>query len=156
MAFSYNYTGNLDLLERPSVAFFASRSVSSKLYERTIQWAEQYCDSNRVIASGFQSPLEKSVFNILLEARHPMIWALGRMLYRRYSPEVQKALDDGRLLVFAVRNTLRTGWHNALVRNYTVASMSDESVYAINTDGRCSSLDVLCQLEEGTKPVYRL
>lgn len=103
--------------------------------------------------SGFHSPLEKEVFQLLLDARHPVIWGLGRTLYRRYPPEVEVALSEARILIFSVRNAQRTGWHTALVRNYVIASMSDESVYAINEEGRSSSLDVLYGLETGTKPV---
>ena len=90
---------------------------------------------------------------MLLDARHPVIWALGRTLYRRYSPEKEVALAERRILIFAVRNTPRTGWQTAQVRNYVIASMSDESVYAVNEQGRTSSLGVLYGLEVGTKPV---
>ena len=107
----------------------------------------------QVVISGFQSPLEKSVFELLLKARHPVIWALGRSLYRRYPPDVEEALAEQRILIFAVRNARRTGWQTAQTRNYAIASMADESVYAVNEQGRTSSLGVLYGLEVGTKPV---
>lgn len=156
MAFDYDYTGNLALLDRPSVAFFASRVVPPAIREQALQWAEQCCATDCVVMSGFHSPLEKEVFQLLLKARHPVVWGLGRTLYRRYPPEVEKALSEARILIFSVRRAQRTGWHTALVRNYVVASMSDASVYAMNEEGRSSSLDVLCGLETGTKPVSLL
>lgn len=104
----------------------------------------------------FPFSTRKEVFQLLLDARHPVIWGLGRTLYRRYPPEIEAALSEARILIFAVRNAQRTGWHTALVRNYVIASMSDESVYAINEEGRSSSLDVLYGLETGTKPVCLL
>ena len=156
MAFDYDYTGNLALLDRPSVAFFASRVVPPAIREQALQWAKQCCSTDRVVMSGFHSPLEKEVFQLLLDARHPVIWGLGRTLYRRYPPEIEAALSEARILIFSVRNAQRTGWHTALVRNYVIASMSDESVYAINEEGRSSSLDVLYGLETGTKPVCLL
>ena len=58
-----------------------------------------------------------------------------------------------RILIFAVRNAHRTGWQTAQTRNYTIATMAEESVYALRSDGRPSSLDVLCGLELGRKPV---
>ena len=94
MAFDYDYAGNLTLLDRPTVAFFASRVVPSGLYERALRWAEECCATDRVVISGFHSPLEKAVFRLLLEARHPVIWALGRSLYRHYPPEVQAAFAE--------------------------------------------------------------
>ena len=83
-----------------------------------------------------------------------MTWALGRTLYHRYTPGIEEALAEQRILIFAVRNVRSTGWHTALIRSYTIASMSDESVYVMNKDGRKSSLDVLYDLEKGIKPVF--
>lgn len=149
MAFDYDYTGNPALLDRWKVAFFASRVVSPAVEEQALRWAEACCATDCVVISGFQSPLEKSVFELLLQARHPVIWALGRALYRRYPPAVEEALAEQRILIFAVRNARRTGWQTAQTRNYTIATMAEESVYALRTDGRPSSLDVLCGLELG-------
>ena len=126
MDFRYDYTGNLALLDRRKVAFFASRVVTPAIHEQALRWAEECCRTNKTVISGFQSPLEKAVFRILLEARHPVAWALGRTLYRRYSPEIEVALAERRILIFAVRNTPRTGWQTAQTRNYVIASMSDE------------------------------
>ena len=100
-----------------------------------------------------QAHIEKSVFELLLRARHPVIWALGRALYRRYTPEVEEALAEERILIFAVRNVQRTGWSTAQTRNFKVADMADEDVFAINVEGRSSTLDVLYDLEKNIKPV---
>ena len=153
MAFDYDYTGDLALFDRRKVAFFASRGVSSAAEEQALRWAEACCATDCVVISGFQSPLEKSVFELMLKARHPVIWALGRALYRRYPPAIEEALIKHRILIFAVRNARRTGWQTAQTRNYAIASMAEESVYALRSDGRPSSLDVLCGLELGRKPV---
>ena len=130
MAFDYDYTGNPALLGRRKVAFFASRVVSPAVEEQALRWAEACCATDRVVISGFQSPLEKSVFELLLKSRHPVIWALGRALYRRYPPTVEEALAEQRILIFAVRNARRTGWQTAQTRNYTIATMAEESVSA--------------------------
>ena len=93
MAFDYDYKGNYALLDRPSVAFFASRVVPPAIREQALQWAKQCCSTDRVVMSGFHSPLEKEVFQLLLDARHPVIWGLGRTLYRRYPSEIEAALS---------------------------------------------------------------
>lgn len=72
MVFDYDYTGNPALLDRRKVAFFASRVVSPAVEEQALRWAEACCATDRVVISGFQSPLEKSVFELLLKARHPV------------------------------------------------------------------------------------
>ena len=154
MAFDYDYTGNLALLDRRKVALFASRVVAPAVEEQALRWAEACCATDRVVISGFQSPLEKTLFQLFLDARHPVIWALGRALYRRYPPAVEEALAEQRILIFAVRNARRTGWQTAQTRNYTIASLSEESVYALRTDGCPSTLDVLYRLELGRKPVH--
>lgn len=156
MAFDYDYTGNLALLDRRMIAFFASRVVLPAVEEQALRWAEACCATDNAVISGFQSPLEKSVFDLMLKARHPVIWALGRKLYRCYPPGVMEALAEQRILIFAVRNACRTGWQTAQTRNFLIASMSDESVYAMNIEGRSSSLDVLYDLEKGTKPVVTI
>ena len=153
MAFDYDYIGNLALLDRRMIAFFASRIVSPTVEEQALRWAEACCATDSAVISGFQSPLEKSVFDLMLKARHPVIWALGRKLYRRYPPGVMEALAEQRILIFAVRNACRTGWQTAQTRNFLITSMSDESVYAMNIEGRSSSLDVLYDLERKTKAV---
>ena len=153
MAFDYDYIGNLALLDRRMIAFFASRIVSPTVEEQALRWAEACCATDSAVISGFQSPLEKSVFDLMFKARHPVIWALGRKLYRRYPPGVMEALAEQRILIFAVRNACRTGWQTAQTRNFLIASMSDESVYAMNIEGRSSSLDVLYDLERTTKTV---
>ena len=153
MDFRYDYTGNLSLLDKPTVAFFASRVVSPAVEEQALRWAEACCATDRVVISGFQSPLEKSVFELLLKARHPVIWALGRALYRRYPHAVEEALTEQRILIFAVRNAHRTGWQTAQTRNYAIASMAEESVYAVNEQCRTSSHGVLYVMEVDTKTV---
>lgn len=100
MAFDYDYTGNISLLDRQKVAFFASRVVSPSVEEQALRWAKACCATDRVVISGFQSPLEKSLFELLLKARHPVIWALGRALYHRYPPDVEEALAEQRILIF--------------------------------------------------------
>ena len=151
MAFEHDYSGNIVLLDRRKVAFFASCVVSLAVEEQVLRWANACCATYRVIISSFQSSLEKSVFELLLKTHHPVIWALGRTLYRRYPPAVEEALTEGRILIFAVRNACRTGWQTAQTRNFLIASMSDESVYAMNIEGRSSSLDVLYDLETKIK-----
>lgn len=153
MTFDYSYTGNLSLLERPKVAFFASRVVPQVIHDQALEWAKQCCDTDRVVISGFHSPLENAVFHLLLEARHPIIWGLGRRLYHRYPPEVELALAENRIMILAARNVQRTGWSTAQIRNFMLANMADEEVYAINVEGRSSSLDVLYDLERRNKPV---
>ena len=87
--------GNTDLLERHLVAFFASRSVTSEAERRCIAWAESICNTDSVVISGFHSPLEKKILNVLLEHKHPVVLFLGRSMYKRIPAEYQEAIDEG-------------------------------------------------------------
>ena len=118
--------GNTDLLERHLVAFFASRSVTPEAESRCITWAESICNTSSVVISGFHSPLEKKVLNILLEHKHPVILFLGRAMYKRIPVEYQEAIDEGRMLIDTVRNFNRHSWNSSQIRNWYVASIADE------------------------------
>ena len=98
-AFFMSSLGNTDLLERHLVAFFASCSVTSEAESRCIAWAESICNTDTVVISGFHSPLEKKILNILLEHKHPVALFLGRAMYKRIPAEYQKAIDEGRMLI---------------------------------------------------------
>ena len=88
MAFDYDYTGNIALLDLPKVAFFASREVSPEQRRSALRWAEQTIRTGDAVISGFHSPLEAEILERLLAARHPVIWAHARTLRRRYQPHV--------------------------------------------------------------------
>ena len=152
MAFDYDYTGNLALLDRRMIAFFASRIVLPAVEEQVLRWAEACGAIDSAVIKGFQFPLEKTVFELLLKTHHPVIWALGRTLYRRYSPAVEGVLAEQRILIFAVRNACRSGWQTAQTRNYLIASMC---VYAMNIEGRSISLDILYDLERKTVLLFK-
>lgn len=95
MAFDYDYTGNIALLDLPKVAFFASREVSPEQRRSALRWAEQTIRTGDAVISGFHSPLEAEILERLLAARHPVIWAHARTLHRHYPPHVEQALAEG-------------------------------------------------------------
>ncbi len=148
MAFDYDYTGNIALLDLPKVAFFASREVSPEQRRSALRWAEQTIRTGDAVISGFHSPLEAEILERLLAARHPVIWAHARTLRRRYPPHVEQALAEGRILIFAARNIPRAGLRAAQARNCIVASMAARSLFVINASaGRHSSLAVIYDME---------
>lgn len=118
--------GNTDLLERHLVAFFASSRVTPEAENRCVAWAEMMCKTDSVVISGFHSPLEKRVLNILLEHKHPVILFLGRAMYKRIPAEYQEAIDEGRMLIDTVRDYCRHSYQSAETRNWYVASVADE------------------------------
>jgi hypothetical protein len=120
------YLGNEDLLDRYLVAFFAYREYSEEAAQRAIQWAEEICQTDKVIISGFHSPLEKEVLRVLLEHKHPVVVALGRALYKRVPPNLQAAFDEGRLLFVSFRGHSRHSSKSPETRNWKAAGLADE------------------------------
>ena len=119
-------SGNKDLLDREFVAFFASRKATPYDAQLARQWAESICQTDKVVISGIHSPLEKENLSYLLEHQHPVIFALGRALYKRFLPHLQTAFDEGNLLFISFRGYTRHSWNSAQQRNWGVADLADE------------------------------
>ena len=128
-----NLSGNNDLLDRRLVAFFASRQVTPHDTQLALQWAADICQTDNVVISGFHSPLEKEVLNYLLNRHHPVVFALGRALYKRIPPHLQSAFDEGNLLFISFRSYSRHSWNSAQQRNWAIADIADE-IYLTNFD----------------------
>ena len=139
--FMEEYLGNEELLDSCLVAFFASRESYEEVAQRAVQWAESICQTDKVVISGFHSPLEKRVLDILLEHKHPVIIALGRALYKKIPPHLQSAFDEGRLLFVSFRGYSRHSWKSAEIRNWKAAGMADEVYFTPFTN--LSSLSTL-------------
>ncbi|MBR2060223.1 MAG: hypothetical protein IJ982_15295, partial [Fibrobacter sp.] len=105
-------SGNKDLLDRELVAFFASRKATPHDTQLALQWAADICQTDKVVISGFHSPLEKEILNYLLERKHPVIFALGRALYKKSPPRLQTAFGAGNLLFVSFRGYTRHSWNS--------------------------------------------
>ena len=134
-------SGNTELLDRPLVAFFASRKATPHDIQLALQWAADICQTDKVVISGFHSPLEKEILNYLLEHHHSVVFALGRALYKKVPPHLQSAFDEGNLLFISFRGYTRHSWNSALQRNWGVANLADE-IYFTQFDNT-SSLSTL-------------
>ena len=141
LRFFMDLSGNKDLLDRELVAFFASRKATPHDAQLARQWAESICQTDKVVISGFHSPLEKEILNYLLDHKHPVIFALGRALYKKVPPHMQSAFDEGRLLFISFRGYSRHSWNSALQRNWGAADLADE-IYFTQFDNT-SSLSTL-------------
>ena len=93
--------GNEALLNCEKIGFLASRRVPPEAVMRCLDWATRMRDEGVCVMSGFQSPLEKEVLNILLKGTSPLILVLARRMWdERHIPTLfRKPLAEGRLLV---------------------------------------------------------
>ena len=72
--------GHQALLNVPMMAFFASRQCPGTAIRAATEWALQQAKTRQVVISGFHSPLEQSVLQLLLQARSPAVAVLARLL----------------------------------------------------------------------------
>ena len=76
-------SGNRELLDRTLVAFFASRNAPPEALELATRWAQEIAQTDKVVISGFHSPIERAVLDILLAHGCSVVVTLGRSLYRK-------------------------------------------------------------------------
>lgn len=124
------YIGNLSILEQPKTAFLCSRQVPADAVLKCYDWAIQMREAGRCVINGFHSPLEQDVLHYLLKGKQPVIMALARGLKKNWEPEIQKALQEGRLLIVTPfgEGVKRASADTAAVRNDLMINLADEVV----------------------------
>ena len=151
-----SYLGNLALLERPKVGFLASRRILPEAVMACLDWATRMRDEGVCVMSGFQSPLEKEVLNVLLKGASPLILVLARRMWEeRHIPSVfRKPLKEGRLLIVSpvAQRVVRVDSHSAEVRNRYILETAERVVV-----GSCSpngNLDALLKAYDPSRIEY--
>ena len=121
--------GNEALLKREKVGFLASRRVPPEAVMRCLDWATRMRDEGVCVMSGFQSPLEKEVLDILLKGTSPLILVLARRMWdARHIPTLfRQPLADGRLLVISPvsQSISRVDARSAALRNRYILDHAD-------------------------------
>lgn len=124
------HVGNIALLDLPLTAFLCSRKVPAEIVLRCYDWAIAQREADRAVISGFHSPLERDVLRYLLKGKQPVVLALARGLKQRWEPPIQKALDEGRLLIVSPfgEKTRRASSETAAVRNDLMIRLANHVV----------------------------
>lgn len=135
-------SGNKSLLDRELVAFFASRNAPAQAAALARKWAYEIAQTDKVVISGFHSPIEREVFSVLEAHSRPVIVALGRSLYRKIPSHFQPAFEQQRLLFISFREQRRPSLSNSQLRNWSVAEMASQVVFAPFAPS--SQLSALC------------
>ena len=123
-------SGNKELLDHPLVAFFASRTAPPEALTLAEQWAHDIAHTNKVVISGFHSPIERAVLDILLSHGCSVVIALGRSLYHKIPSHLQEAFDANRILFLSFRHAARPSFSNSQTRNWLTADLASEVVFA--------------------------
>ena len=100
--------GNASLLDQPLTAFFASRQCSGVAIRAAMAWAIEQARSKSPVISGFHSPLEQSVLEVMLTGGAPCVMVIARKLEQAQLPPTWlRAVQDGKAAVVSMEETTR-------------------------------------------------
>jgi len=135
--------GSASALSAPLTAFLCSKETPGATILKAFDQAAAWRDAGRCVISGFHSPLERQILDILLRGKQPVVMALPRGLGTLRLPTAQrKALEDGRLTIITQfpESAKRATADLARQRNRFVTALADEVVFAFISPGGSLSL----------------
>jgi putative transposase len=128
------FAGNRALLDLPVTAFLASRGGTYCGIRTSAIWSERPA----CVVSGFLSPMEWAVFDACLADGIPAVKVLARGMPDRFPPNIQRAIDAGRLLIMTpfepsvdCFSTVRAAWCN----QYALHLAANVVIGRLNPDG---------------------
>lgn len=125
--------GNISLLDRKKIGYFASSKIATLSVLPTLDWAAEVAQHEDVaIVSGFHSKMEREVLDFLLRGKCGIVCVLARSIYIKIPDRFREAYNSGRVLFIAPFKTsaTMTSRHLCGKRNEYVASISDELVFS--------------------------
>lgn len=133
----FSALGNVDLLSLPKTALFGSTHNPGDIILGAYDQAARWRDARRCVISGFHSPVEQECLRILLRGSPPIILCPARALPKRISPDWQKPIVDGRLLILSAFSETENRPTKDLAsrRNEIVAALADEAWFVYITPG---------------------
>ena len=148
--------GNLDILQRKTLALFCSVKCPGDLILKTYDFAQQLREAEVTVIGGFHSPMERECLTILLRGNQPLIVCPARGLKNMRLPSAyKKPLDQGRLLLLSPfsekerRHTVEL----ASRRNQFVSALAT-AVFVSHAEP-AGKTEALCrQVLEWGKPLY--
>ena len=94
-------SGNLALLDQSATAFFCSTACPGDKILEAYEWARHQCDTGGTVISGFHTPVEKDILDILSRRGANLIWVPGRDLPMTIDAAFKKPTDENRLLILS-------------------------------------------------------
>ena len=129
------YLGKKDILQQHKTAFLCSQKVPAEIVLKSYDWAKQQRELGNCIVCGNHSQIEKDVVEILLRGKQALIIVIARGMKKRWKPEIEKAIDENRLLIISPFNksVKRISRQTAEIRNREILNISDKTVIAYST-----------------------
>lgn len=124
--------GNLDLLRLPLTALFCSRKCPGDAILKAYDLARELREKQIPVISGFHTPVEKDMLEILLKGKGPIVVCPARGLEGMRLPKAwSQAIRQGRLLLASIfdQRVDRVTKETAQQRNVLVASLVSKRVF---------------------------
>jgi predicted Rossmann fold nucleotide-binding protein DprA/Smf involved in DNA uptake len=136
--------GNLDLLNLPLTALFCSRKCPGDAILKAYDLARDLRDKETPVISGFHTPVEKDMLDILFKGKVPVVVCPARGLEGMRIPiKMRKPLSENRLLFVSgfSGQEKRVTKKTAVERNRLVAALAiDRKFIHIDSGGSLESL----------------
>jgi hypothetical protein len=97
----FHFRGPFALLDNPATAFLCSTQCPGDKILEAYEWARHQCDTGGTVISGFHTPVEKDVLDILARRGANLIWVPGRDLPMTIDAAFKKPTDENRLLILS-------------------------------------------------------
>ena len=148
------YIGDIKIIDIPKTAFLCSRKIPANVVLKCYDWAIEQREKGNCVISGFQSQIEKDVFHYLLKGKQPIIIVLARGLKQKLEPEIQKAIEQNRLLIITPfdKEVIRVTEKTAQIRNQLMIDLAKHITVGHISDG--GLLDAL--LKQTTKRIIKI
>jgi predicted Rossmann fold nucleotide-binding protein DprA/Smf involved in DNA uptake len=150
--------GNLDVLQRPTLALFCSAACPGNLILRTYELMRTVRDRPPALLGGFHTPMERECLDLLLRGTAPLAICPARSVEgMRVPARWQDALDAGRLALLSPfsggqrRVTADLAWR----RNLFVAALAD-AVFIAHAAPGGKTAQLAATVCAWGKPLYTL
>ena len=137
--------GDKSLWQLPKIAFFCSDKFSAGSVLKSYDWATEMKLAEQCVISGFQSKIEKDVFDLLINGNSPLIWVLARGIFDRPPAKLCEHLEKGKLLIVSPFDKSIKRMHRGIAfeRNQFIADNADALVFAhVRTGGMLEQLAI--------------
>ena len=124
--------GEKSIWELPKTAFFCSDKFSPGSVLMSYDFASEMKIAGRCVISGFQSKLERDVFDLLLDGDSPLILVHACGMPEHTPVKQREHIASGRLLLVSPfdKSIKRTHKGLAMQRNQFIVDNADEVVFA--------------------------
>ena len=126
------FIGNIELFQLPLIALYCSRKCPGDAILKAFDLARDLRDTGSPVISGFHTPVEKDMLDILLKGKGPIVVCPARGLEGMRIPKaIAGAIQQERLLLLSIfpGNICRITKETAHQRNLFVASLAMERVF---------------------------